>query len=116
MTHVDESSLVLPASPPPILKDAVRYWEPRRIAYNLALIAVAAFVVARTWPHFRPAFKLGNIPRVAILAMLANVCYCAAYFVEFLVQDEAARATWRRRRSVLRRRPPQRKPFRAPRA
>jgi hypothetical protein len=101
MTHVDETHSVLPASPPPILKDAVRYWEPRRIAYNLALTAVAGFVVVRTWPHFRPAFALRTIPPLAILVVLANVCYSAAYLAEFLVQDEASRASWRRWRWIL---------------
>jgi len=84
-----------------MLEDAVSYWEPRRIAYNLALIAVAAYAVLRTWPHFRPAFAPGSIPPLAVLAALANLCYCAAYVVELLVHDAALREAWRRRRWSL---------------
>jgi hypothetical protein len=90
----------LPSSAPlrAILEDAIRYWEPRRIGYNLALTALAGAVVLRTWPHFRPAFTPQTIPPLVVLAALANVCYCAAYIVEFLAHDLAA---WRRRRWSL---------------
>ncbi len=84
-----------------ILKDALRYWEPRRVGYNLALIALASAVVLRTWPHFRPAFTPQSIPPLAILAALANGCYCAAYVVEVLVHHSAFRETWRHRRWSL---------------
>ena len=99
----NQSAAALPPTTGPrgIIGDAIRYWEPRRILYNLALVAVAAFVVVRTWPHFRPAFKLGNIPRVAILAALANGCYCAAYVVELIAGEAVSREVWRRWRWIL---------------
>ena len=80
-----------------MLKNAVRYWEPRRIAYNLALTALAGAVVLRTWPHFRPAFTLGSIPPLAVLAALANVCYCAVYVFEFVAHqsDSSGSRHWR---------------------
>jgi hypothetical protein len=83
------------------LGDAIRYWEPRRVGYNLALCALAGAVVIRTWPHFRPAITPASIPPLAVLAALANACYCAAYLVEALVQDPALRESWRRRRWSL---------------
>jgi hypothetical protein len=88
---------VLPAPPPPraILKDAVRYWEPRRVGYNLALTALAGAVVLRTWPHFRPAFAPESIPPLATLAALANVCYCAVYVVEVVVGQSVSHESWR---------------------
>lgn len=91
------SAPVLPSSAPlrPILMDATRYWELRRIGYNLALTALAGAVVLRTWPHFRPAFTPASIPPLLVLAALANVCYCAAYIVEFLAHDLAAWRRWR---------------------
>jgi len=95
-----------PGVPPPpplraIFEDAVRYWEPRRLGYNLALSAQAVFWVVRTWPHFRPAFTLQPLPPLAVLAALANVCYCAVYAAEVLVQSTAVREIWRRRRWTL---------------
>jgi hypothetical protein len=42
----------------PLLDEALRYWEPRRIAYNLVLGAVVVAWVVVTWPHFRPALTL----------------------------------------------------------
>lgn len=79
----------------------MRYWESRRILYTLVLTALAAAWVLATWPHFRPAFTLPNGLRVLILGALANVCYCAAYLVEFAVQESSAWESWRRRRWTL---------------
>jgi hypothetical protein len=83
------------------LQDAIRYWESRRIGYNLALFAAASSWVLATWPHFRPAFALGTIAPLTVLAALANVCYCAAYAVEALAQGSGLGAPWRRWRWSL---------------
>jgi len=85
-----------PTAPAAIFPDALRFWEPRRILYNLALTAVAAFCVVSTWPHFRPAFTL-----LAVLALLANVCYSAAYLVDLPMQASDLREAWKRRRWIL---------------
>jgi hypothetical protein len=77
------------------LKDALQYWEPRRIGYNLALTALAAAVVVRTWPHFRPAFVPQSLAPLLGLAAIANACYCAAYLVEFAVNDSDSWRRWR---------------------
>jgi len=77
---------------------AVRYWEPRRILYNVVLSAVAAGWIVATWPHFLPAFALSSVLPLTVLAVLANLCYCAAYPAEIAVQlcaAGAARARWR---------------------
>jgi hypothetical protein len=84
-----------------IFPDALRFWEPRRILYNLALTAVAAFCVVSTWPHFRPAFTLWSLARLAVLALLANVCYSAAYLVDLPMQASDLREAWKRRRWIL---------------
>lgn len=62
--------------------DAVRYWEARRLLYNLVLAVVTVAWVAATWPHFRTGLTLSSLPPMAVLALLANICYCAAYIVE----------------------------------
>ena len=81
--------------------DALRYWEPRGLAYNLVLIAVTFAWVAGTWPHFRPALTLSSLPPMAVLALLANVCYCAAYIVDIAMLHSSVAAVWGRRRWIL---------------
>lgn len=70
-----------------ILRDAARFWEPRRLIYNFVLIGVVAFWVVATWPHFRPALTLHSFLLFAMLGLLANVCYCAAYIVDIPLQS-----------------------------
>ena len=62
--------------------EAARFWEPRRVAYNLVLTAVALIWIVASWPHFRPAMTLESLGIMTVLALLANVCYCAAYVTE----------------------------------
>ena len=38
---------------------------------------------------------------MVILAVLANVCYCAAYLVDLPFQLSAAGSAWKRRRGAL---------------
>ena len=84
-----------------LLTDSIRFWELRRIFYNLALSAVVVAWLVVTWPHFRPALTLTSLFLFLILALLANVCYCAAYLVDIPMQHSALAAIWRRRRWVL---------------
>jgi hypothetical protein len=85
----------------PILSDAIRFWELRRLYYNLALTAAAIFWLIATWPHFRPALTLHSLLLLSILALMANACYCAAYIVDIPMQLSAWSATWKRRRWLL---------------
>jgi len=66
--------------------DAIRYWEPRRLAYNLVLTAVAVGWIMTTWPHFRDALTWPSLGKLLVLAGMANVCYCAAYLVDIPMQ------------------------------
>jgi hypothetical protein len=77
--------------------EAIRFWEPRRILYNLLLLAVTLLWVAFTWPHFQPAFQLPAILALGILALLANICYCAAYLVEAAMLGATFRNIWKNR-------------------
>jgi hypothetical protein len=81
-----------------LLADAIRYWEPRRLVYNLVLLGVALFWFVKTWPHFRPALAPSPLLRLAILALLANVCYSAAYLVDIPAQCSAFSTVWKNRR------------------
>lgn len=80
---------------------AVRFWEPRRLLYNLLLFAVVVIWVVRSWPHFRPAMTLESLGIMMVLALLANVCYCAAYLAEILIQNATSSASWNRQRWAI---------------
>jgi hypothetical protein len=75
------------------LADAARFWEPRRIIYNFILLVVTFSWVIATWPHFRPALTLTSLFLMSILALLANACYSAAYFVDIPLQSSSAAAS-----------------------
>jgi hypothetical protein len=77
------------------LRDAARFWEPRRVAYNLVLAAVAVAWLILTWPHFRPALTLPLLLPLLVLAALANVCYSVAYLADILLQSSPLRGLWR---------------------
>jgi hypothetical protein len=83
------------------LADAFRFWELRRIFYNLALASVVLLWVTVSWPHFRPAFTLLSLLQLAVLALLANLCYCAAYLVDLPMQGSPLASVWKRRRWTL---------------
>ncbi len=78
--------------PPEIIRDAIRYWEVRRLWYNLALTALVSAWVFLTWPHFRPAFTLDSLGKLLILAALANLCYSAAYLIDIPMQQSPSGA------------------------
>jgi len=64
-------------------------------------MAVVVGWLALTWPHFREAFTLQSLLSLFVLAVLANVCYCAAYLADVPMQYSSFRAVWQRRRWVL---------------
>ena len=84
-----------------ILSDAIGYWERRRIIYNLLLIAVVIAWIVLTWPHFRPAFRWDSFVALLVLAVLANLCYCAAYVADLPMQYSSFHQMWRRWRWIL---------------
>ncbi|HTL92647.1 MAG TPA: hypothetical protein VL176_09880 [Steroidobacteraceae bacterium] len=68
------------------IDDALRYWEPRRMLYNLLLGALVLGWLIVTWPHLRAALTLQSLLLMFVLAVLANVCYCAAYAIDIPLQ------------------------------
>ncbi|MCA9237158.1 MAG: hypothetical protein KDA44_16910 [Planctomycetales bacterium] len=83
------------------IADALRYWEPRRLVYNgiLAMVVAVHFIAA--WPGSRDVLSLDLILGLFILAVLANLCYCAAYAVDIFVQFSGMQRQWRIGRLVL---------------
>jgi hypothetical protein len=84
-----------------LLGEAMRFWEPRRLVYNLTLLAVVVTWVWASWPHFRPAFTPSSLLAFAVLGLLANVCYSAAYLVDIPLLLSRFRTGWKRRRWIL---------------
>jgi drug/metabolite transporter (DMT)-like permease len=84
-----------------ITTDALRYWEVRRILYNalLAAIVVAHFVAA--WPASKAVLTGDTRLLVFLLAVMANVAYCAAYIADVFIQLSGFRAQRRRWRLAL---------------
>src|ERR1700730_16855887 len=81
-----------------IVHNAIRFWELRRVLYNLALTFVAIAWLASTWPHFHSAFTLHSLFALLALAALANACYCAAYLADIPMQLFFTRDVLQRRR------------------
>ena len=94
---------IVPSSSPSRVAfgDAIRYWDPRRLAYNLALASVTVGWVVATWPHFREALTWSSFGKLLVLAGLANACYCAAYLADVPMQLSAVSVRWRRLRFGL---------------
>jgi hypothetical protein len=85
----------------PAFADAVGFWEPRRLVYNLVLGGVVMTWIVASWPHFRPALTLDALLAFAVLGLLANLCYCAAYLVDIPMLLSGLGAGWKRRRWIL---------------
>src|SRR3954464_8991980 len=83
------------------ITESIKYWEPRRLIYNgvLALVVLAHFAV--NLPESRRALSLDLLLIVFLLAVLANVCYCAAYLVDIFAQASGLRDVWIRFRGIL---------------
>ncbi len=81
--------------------DAARFWEPRRLVYNSVLVAATVSWLLATWRHFRPALTLPSLAVFAVLALLANLCYSAAYLLDIPMQLSSLGALWKRRRWIL---------------
>ena len=84
-----------------VASDALRYWEPRRVVYNLALGAIVMGHVYGSWPRSQAFLTRDGILGAFLLAVLANVDYCAAYAVDLFVQFSGLRETWGRWRWVV---------------
>lgn len=74
--------------------DAVRFWEPRRVVYNAVLAVSVLIWLAWSWPHFEPATTWGNLGRLAVLAVIANLCYSTAYLVEVAMGSGCRENDW----------------------
>ena len=84
-----------------MVTDAVRFWEPLRFIYNGVLTAVVLLHFAVHWPGSLRLIGVNSVLGLILLAVLANVAYCAAYPVDLFLQWSDFRAQRRLWRSVL---------------
>jgi len=84
-----------------IATDALRHWERRRLIYNgvLAAVVVGDFVVLL--PRSYNALDAGTFTNLFMLAVAANLLYCAAYIPDVFIQFSGYRDIWRQWRWVL---------------
>jgi hypothetical protein len=83
------------------LTDAIRYWEPMRLAYNAVLAVIVLIYFWRGYPASKADISVDGILILFLLAVLANVAYCAVYLVDIFAQSSGYRETWRKNRWVL---------------
>lgn len=83
------------------LSEAVRYWEPRRILYNCVLLVVVAAVYYANLPKARLDLTFDTLQGLFVLAVLANIAYCAAYVPDVVAQLTTFRPVWLRFRWSL---------------
>jgi hypothetical protein len=84
-----------------VLTNAIGYWEPRRILYNVVLATIVIGYFVGNWPASRERATSDLAQGLFVLAVLANVAYCAAYIPDVFVQLSGARDRWLRVRWVL---------------
>lgn len=81
--------------------DAIRYWEPRRIPYNLVLAAIVLAYFIVFLPVSKELITLNFVLFLFLLVVLANVAYCAAYVVDIFAQVSGFRELWQKYRWAL---------------
>ena len=81
--------------------DAIRFWEPRRLIYNAVLAAIVLTYFALSYPASKAQLTLATCEALFLLAVLANVSYCAAYVADLFAQISGYRENWRKYRWIL---------------
>jgi hypothetical protein len=83
------------------LTNALSYWEIRRIIYNAVLAAIVLGYFVANLPASLQLVTPDAIFTLFILAVLANIAYCAAYLVDIVAQMSEFRDLWMRLRWIL---------------
>ncbi len=83
------------------ITDAIKFWEPWRLLYNLSLAAVVVLYFAIHYPQSKATLTVDLCLALFLLAVVANIAYCAAYFVDIFAQASGFREQWRRYRRIL---------------
>jgi hypothetical protein len=74
--------------------NAIRFWERARIGYNVVLAAVVLAYFVAGLPASAAHVTIDLALGVFILAVLANVAFCAAYPIDIFAQMSAFNVLW----------------------
>jgi hypothetical protein len=80
------------APEPDRIASAVRFWEFARIPYNLVLLTIVVVALFAGLGTIAWENMLAMLPAFLLLAIAANVLFCAAYPVDLIVQATPLRA------------------------
>ena len=81
--------------------DAIRFWEPLRLVYNAVLAAIVLVYFGIYYPTSKSVLSVDSVLFLFLLAVMANVAYCAAYVVDVFVFASNYREQWRKYRWVI---------------
>jgi hypothetical protein len=81
--------------------DAIKFWEPRRVIYNLVLAGIVIRYFGVGYPASKASLSIDFLLGLFLLAVIANVAYCAAYLVDIFAQASGFRELWQRYRWLL---------------
>lgn len=84
-----------------LISNAIRFWERGRILYNGTLALIFCYYFLAAWPASKSLVTLNAVLILFILAILANIAYCAAYIIDIFAQLSSLRLSWLRFRWVL---------------
>ena len=83
------------------ITEAIKFWEPARIGYNLVLAAVVILHFVAAYPDSKRVLNLDSGLGLFLLAVIANVAYCAAYVPDIFAQASGFRELWGKVRWVV---------------
>jgi hypothetical protein len=81
--------------------DAIRFWERWRPVYNIVLAVIVALHFLASYPASKTVLSLDFCLGLFLLAVVANIAYCAAYLVDIFAQNSGFRDLWRQYRWLL---------------
>ena len=90
-----------------IISDTIKYWEVKRIVYNLILLSITALLlyININFDNFQflELVELLTTPFITLfkLAIVANILYCSAYVVDVFIQLSDYRNSWLKYRWTL---------------
>ncbi len=83
------------------ITDAIRYWEMRRLIYNAVLASIVIAYFCLGLPSSKNGLSADFALSLFLLAVIANVAYCAAYVADIFAQMSDFRDAWRRLRWIV---------------
>ena len=84
-----------------IISNAIRFWERLRPWYNAVLAVIVALVYITGMPVSAENVNINEVLVLFVLAVIANMLYCAAYIPDIGVQLSSMRAKWLQYRWIL---------------